>query len=89
VEFWTGLLTYARERSEHSEPLKIHATCAICQELSAVRARTIDAVDAAGPAPAQPAAPRPLRLASSRPTPKVVRIATSDWSGIQRPMSRR
>ncbi len=90
VEFWTGLLTYARQRSEHSaEPLKTHAACAICKELSAARARTMDAVDVAGLAPAQPAAPRPLRLASARRTPKIIRIAASEWSGISRPMSRR
>jgi len=89
VEFWTGVLTYARERSEHAKPLKTHATCAICKELSAARIRTMDAVDVAVPAPAQPAATPPLRLASTRRTPNVVTIATSDWSGMRRPMSRR
>ena len=88
VEFWTGLLTYAREHSEQAEPLKTHAACAICNELSAARARTMDAVDVAGPAPAQPVAPRTLRLASTRRKPNVVRIATSQWSGMSRPMSR-
>jgi len=85
VEFWTGLLTYAREHSEHAEPLKTHAACAICHELSAARARTMDAAD---PAPAPPVAPRPLRLASTRRTPNVVRIAPSAWSEMSRPMSR-
>jgi hypothetical protein len=89
VEFWTGLLTYARQRSEHSsEPLKTHAACAICKELSATRARAIDAVDVADPAPAEAAAARPLRLASARRTPKIVRIAASQWGGMSRPMSR-
>ena len=88
VEFWTGLLTYARERSKHAEPLKTHAACATCKELSAARARAMDAVDAAGRAPAPPAAPRPLRLASTRRTPNLVRIASREWSGMSRPMSR-
>ena len=91
VEFWTGLLTYAREHSEHAEPLKTHAVCAICNELSAARARTMDAVDAADTtdtAPARPVAPRALRLASTRRTPNVVTIAPSAWSGMSRPMSR-
>jgi hypothetical protein len=89
VEFWTGLLTYAREHSEHAEPLKTHAACAICKELSAVRTRTMDAAGAAGPAPARPDAPRPLHLASTRRTPNVVRIAASEWGRMPRPMSRR
>jgi hypothetical protein len=89
VEFWTGVLAYAREHSEHAEPRNTHATCAICKELTAARARTMDAADAAAPAPSQPAAPPPLRLASTRRTPNVVSISTSEWSGMSRPASRR
>ena len=88
VEFWTGLLIYARERSEHAEPLKTHAACAICTELSAARTRTMAAVDAPRPTPAQPAVHGPLHLASTRRTPNVARIPTSEWSGMLRPMSR-
>ena len=87
LEFWTGLLTYAREHSELSEPLETHATCAVCRELSEARARAMAAIDAAGPPP-QHAAREPLRLASTRRTPNVARITASEWSGISRPMIR-
>jgi len=54
VEFWTGLLTYAREQhSEPSETSASHATCAVCMELTAARNRMMAATDAAGH-PAQP-----------------------------------
>ena len=86
MEFWTGLLTYAREHSELSEPLKAQATCAVCEELSAARARTMAAVEAAGLPPR--IAPAPLRLASPRRTSNVTRISTSVWGGMSRPMSR-
>jgi hypothetical protein len=84
LEYWTGLLSYAREQhAEPSESPEAHAACPVCHELSAARARTMAAIDAAGPAPEQPllrpvphrvAAPEPLRLASARRATNVATI---------------
>jgi hypothetical protein len=80
LEFWTGLLTYAREHAEPSGPLQTHAACEVCRELSAATARVMAAADAASSRPPRPA-PAPLRLASRR-TPDVTRITGGEWSGL-------
>ena len=62
LEFWTGLLVYARDRSEPCVKHERVCTCGSCQELSASYRRAV-AIAAAGPPP--PDRDRlPIRLAS-------------------------
>lgn len=63
LEFWTGLLVYARD---HSEPCVKHervCTCGACQERSASYRRAL-AIAAAGPPPRERERSLSIRLAS-------------------------
>jgi hypothetical protein len=62
LEFWTGLLVYARDRSEPCVKHEGVCTCWSCKEISASYRRAV-AIAAAGPPP--PDDERlPIRLAS-------------------------
>jgi hypothetical protein len=50
LEFWTGLLAYARDRSDPRVKHERLCTCRACEELSASNLRAI-AIAAAGPSP--------------------------------------
>jgi hypothetical protein len=83
VEFWSGLLAYARQQhSQPSEPIVSHATCAVCMELTAERARTSAAIDASGHEPQRPALERvkserlvPQRVAPERSPARPLHLA--------------
>jgi hypothetical protein len=62
LEFWTGLLVYATDRSEPCVKLEGVCTCWSCQESSASYLRA-SAIAAAGPAP-RDHEPFQIRLAS-------------------------
>lgn len=50
LEFWTGLLSYARDRAEPCVKHERVCTCWACQEMSAAYRRSL-AIAAAGPPP--------------------------------------
>ena len=62
LEFWTGLLVYARDRSEPCVKLERVCACGVCQERGASYRRAL-AIAAAGPPP-QEQLRSPIRLAS-------------------------
>ena len=62
LEFWTGLLVYARERSEPCVKHERVCTCRSCQERSSSYRRAL-AIAAAGPPPRDQERSR-IRLAS-------------------------
>jgi hypothetical protein len=62
LEFWTGLLVYAKDRSEPCVKDERVCACGVCQERSASYRRTL-AIAAAGPPP-QEQERSPIRLAS-------------------------
>lgn len=62
LEFWTGLLVYARDRSDPCVKHERLCTCRSCEELSASHLRAI-AIAAAGPSPRDHER-FPIRLAS-------------------------
>jgi hypothetical protein len=51
LEFWTGLLAYVRDRSGPCERREKAYACGSCDEPSALKARKVPAVAAAGPQP--------------------------------------
>ena len=61
LEFWTGLLVYARDRSDCAKHERL-CTCRSCKELSASYLRAV-AIAAAGPSPRDHER-FPIRLAS-------------------------
>ena len=62
LEFWTGLLVYARDRSEPCVKHDQVCTCSSCEERSASYRRAL-AIAAAGPPPRDQER-SPIRLAS-------------------------
>ena len=63
LEFWTGLLIYAMDRSEPCVKHERVCTCGVCQERSASYQRAL-AIAAAGPPPRDRERSVPIRLAS-------------------------
>ena len=68
LEFWTGLLAYVNDRSDHGKNQMVPCTCRVCTQLSALNARSTLAA-AAGSSPRgteeRSDSPRPMNADSS------------------------